>query len=153
MMKKRITMYRLVIVFLLVIVTVSGCSESQKSEPLPQLPSQETAEVAAENAVSTPVEQKTVETPIEQPKERQTPAVPELSEKEVKAQKQLEFAQSYMDMANKKKFPYDQSIAICRDVIKNNPGTEYETLAREILRQVPEDKRDRYNITNEELGL
>jgi hypothetical protein len=76
-----------------------------------------------------------------------------LTEREKRVQKQLQFAEYYMTAANKGLAPYDQSVAICRDIIENNPGTVYEHRACEILRQVPEDQRALYEITNEELGL
>jgi hypothetical protein len=37
--------------------------------------------------------------------------------------------------------------------MRDYPGTIYAEEARMLLRQVPENRRSTYNITNEELGL
>jgi len=56
-------------------------------------------------------------------------------------------------MAQKGLMGYNQAVVLCRDVIKTYPGTSYEREAREILRQIPEDQRSQFKITDEELGL
>ncbi|MEN8126341.1 MAG: hypothetical protein ABFR90_00890 [Planctomycetota bacterium] len=68
-------------------------------------------------------------------------------------QKKLEFARSYLELAQKGVAGYSQTVAICRSVIKDYPGTEYECQAKEILAQVPEDLRSQFHITDEELEL
>lgn len=132
-MKKKISTDRVVFLGLLVLITLSGCSESQKSQPAADVSPSQTAEVIAES-----------------PKEAEPPAV---SEQETRVQKQLQFATGYIATAKQGVTPYAQPVAICRDVIKNNPGTKYADQARELLRQVPPDQRARFNITDEELGL
>lgn len=81
------------------------------------------------------------------------PAVQQTAEQTEMAAKQLEFAEQYMETAKKGIIPYSQAVALCRDIIKNNPGTEYEAAARQLLAEVPQDQRSRYNITRQELGL
>ena len=65
----------------------------------------------------------------------------------------LMFAKSNLDMAQKGILSYSQTVAICRGIIKDYPGTEYEQQARMLLREVPEDLRPQYNLSDEELGL
>ena len=48
---------------------------------------------------------------------------------------------------------YKQGIEKCREVIKSYPDTKYADQGRQLLRKVPERYRERYNITNEEMGL
>jgi len=48
---------------------------------------------------------------------------------------------------------YQNPINMCRQVIKDYPGTKYAQEAQILLRQVPERFRERYNLTDEELGL
>ena len=48
---------------------------------------------------------------------------------------------------------YSQMVVLCRDVIRQYPGTQYERQGRELLRQVPDDLRSQFNITDEELEL
>jgi len=65
----------------------------------------------------------------------------------------LTFAQNYLKMSQKGILSYSQAVVICRGVIKDYPETRYELEARTLLRQVPEDLRSQFNITDEELEL
>ncbi len=49
-------------------------------------------------------------------------------------------------------FTYKKMVETCREVIEKYPNTEQALKARRMLAEVPMHKRDRYNITNEELG-
>lgn len=69
------------------------------------------------------------------------------------SQQKLMFAQNNLELAQKGVLGYSQTVALARGIIKDYPGTEYERKARDILRQVPEDQRDRYKLTDQELGL
>ncbi|OQA03132.1 MAG: hypothetical protein BWY69_00635 [Planctomycetes bacterium ADurb.Bin401] len=48
---------------------------------------------------------------------------------------------------------YAKPIEMCRTVIRDYPNTKYADEARVLMRQVPERFRQRYKITDEELGL
>jgi hypothetical protein len=69
------------------------------------------------------------------------------------AKQKLAFAENNMTMAKKGILNYSQPVAICRGIIKDYPDTEYEQQARKLLREVPEDLRSQYNLTDEELGF
>jgi hypothetical protein len=75
------------------------------------------------------------------------------NEADSEAGQKLMFAKSNLDMAQKGILSYSQTVAICRGIIKDYPGTEYEQQARMLLREVPEDLRPQYNLSDEELGL
>ena len=116
----------------IILIGLTGCSESTQKRPEPQTPTQ--LDVRPDEDVA-----------------RKAPVMTD--EQDAMAQKQLGFAGQYMEMARKRIMPYSQAVAICRDIIKNNPGSEYETAARRLLGEVPQDQRARYNITDQELGL
>jgi outer membrane protein assembly factor BamD (BamD/ComL family) len=42
---------------------------------------------------------------------------------------------------------------MCRTVIKDYPNTKYAEQAQTLMRQVPERFRERFDITDAELGL
>jgi hypothetical protein len=77
----------------------------------------------------------------------------ELSQENAEAKQKLVFAQSRLSMAQKGIMGYSQTVVLCRDVIKQYPGTQYERQARTLLGQIPKDRLSQYNITDEELGL
>lgn len=93
----------------------------------------------------------------------QTPAAPigegkqyrQLSmEEEVQADKELAYARDlFMKMGQRRFTTYTQGVELCREIIRKYPGTKFADEARQLLRKVPENQRERYNITNEELGL
>lgn len=115
----------------IIFIGLVGCSESTQKPSEPQAAEQQVSqqqEVVKETSVQT-------------------------DEPGAMAEKKLEFAEQYMNTAKKGIIPYSQAVAICRDIIKNNPGTEYEAAARQLLGEVPQDQRARYNITDQELGL
>jgi len=105
---------------------------------------------AQQTSTNTPVSESTPQVeprPVEQPQPAQ-PAV----DKDAEAKQKMAFAQRYFDMAQKGLMVYNQTVVLCRDVIKNYPGTPYVQQARELLRKVPEDQRVKFNITDEEMG-
>jgi len=69
------------------------------------------------------------------------------------AKQKLAFAENNIRMAKRGILTYSQSVAICRGIIKDYPNTEYEQQAKELLREVPENLRAQYNLTDTELGL
>jgi hypothetical protein len=44
-------------------------------------------------------------------------------------------------------------VQLCRQILRQYPDTEYAAKARELLRDLPDEIKTRYNITNEEMGL
>jgi hypothetical protein len=60
----------------------------------------------------------------------------------------------FMQAANRKFISYRKGIDLCRQVIKGCPNSENAKAARQLLRDsIPEDQREKYGLTNEELGL
>jgi len=72
----------------------------------------------------------------------------------IQAQKELEYAKGlFIPLSRKRMLTSKKGVDACRDIIKRWPGTKYAEEARNLLRQLPEADRRRYNITNDELGL
>lgn len=60
----------------------------------------------------------------------------------------------FMQAANRKFISYRKGIDLCRYVIKNCPDSENAKAARRLMREsIPEDQREKYGLTNEELGI
>jgi hypothetical protein len=98
-------------------------------------------------AVQTPVPAFVQQTPRPQPRElSEEDAI--MAEKKVGAARDL-----FMKLGAKPGLTYTQGVRICREVMKEYPGSPYADQARDLLRQVPENQRARYKITDEELGL
>ncbi len=78
----------------------------------------------------------------------------ELTAENYEAEKKLEYARKLFIPAGRKNIlTSKRGIDLCREIIREYPNTKYEQEARLLLRQVPENERKRYNITDEELGL
>ncbi|MHC4883202.1 MAG: hypothetical protein ACYTCV_11495 [Planctomycetota bacterium] len=110
------------------IVFLVGCSGEQKKASMDTA-----ADVPAQEAAVKPAE------PVK------APPVPEPASSDIN--------EANMKMAQRGILSYSQAVAICRGVIKDYPNTEYEQQARKLLREVPEDLRSQYNLSDEELGL
>jgi hypothetical protein len=75
-------------------------------------------------------------------------------EEEVQAEKEMVYARDlFMELGRKRGMTYTNGVKLCREIIRKYPGTQYEQDARVLLRQVPENQRAQYQITNSELGL
>jgi len=72
---------------------------------------------------------------------------------EYQAGKDLEYAETFIDLAKKRAMTYKKGVDLCREIIQKYPGTKYEDAARLLLREIPEHKRSAFNITDEELRL
>ncbi len=59
----------------------------------------------------------------------------------------------FMEAPRRGVYSYKRGVDMCRAIIRDYPGTEYAHEARQMLRQVPERHRSRYNITDEDMGL
>jgi hypothetical protein len=66
----------------------------------------------------------------------------------------LSNAKTFLQIGNR--FPshmYRKPVEICRQVMKDYPNTKYAQEAQMLLRNVPKEYHQQYNLTNEELGL
>lgn len=82
---------------------------------------------------------------------RQYRQLPE--DQKLEAEKQLAYARDFFMKAPRMRvMSYKNGVEICRKIIQNYPDTVYAEEARKLLRQVPERQRERYNITDAELG-
>jgi hypothetical protein len=133
----------------IVAVFLFGCSQQQRQETSadtkPQMSSQD---APVQEVAVTPAEEVKPAEQVKQSGERQA-----ASQGNTEAAQKLVFAQNNMKMAQKGILNYSQAVAICRGVIKDYPNTDYEQQARNLLREVPEDLRTQYNLSDEELGL
>jgi hypothetical protein len=79
----------------------------------------------------------------------------ELSEEDkIQAEKLINYTEDlFMKAAGRHVGTYKRGVELCRQVMKDYPGSEYADRARQLLRQVPENQRTRYGITDQELGL
>jgi hypothetical protein len=79
----------------------------------------------------------------------------ELSEEDkIQAEQKLAYARDlYMKLGKKPGLNYREGVKLCREVMRKYPGSEYADQAQQLLRQVPEQERAQYGITDEELGL
>jgi len=75
-------------------------------------------------------------------------------EDKIEAEKILAYTNGlFMPAAQKRVITYKRGVDFCRQIMQKYPGTSYAHQARELLRQVPENQRQRYGITDQELGL
>ena len=141
MMTRRIEQAGIIVVCFSVLMLLGGCNE----EHTQKAPTDKTADELLQQA-----EPEQHEHPVEHPATQDT-----LSEKDenTEAEQKMAFARSRFSMAQKGLMGYSQTVVLCRDVIKNYPGTSYERQAQMLLRQVPEEQRSQFNITDKELGL
>ncbi|MFA5291537.1 MAG: hypothetical protein WC496_00730 [Phycisphaerae bacterium] len=96
---------------------------------------------------------RTVQTP-QQPVVNKNAPDEEFTENDYQAIQLLENARTFFKIGNRlQHHTYAKPIEMCRTVIKNYPNTKYAEQARILMRNVPERFRDRFGITNEELGL
>lgn len=75
-------------------------------------------------------------------------------EQQMEAEKKLSYIDGLFIKGSRAKIQsYKRGVDMCREIIRDYPGTKYADQAQQLLRQVPENKRATYNITNAELGL
>ena len=157
------------ILFLSCVLFLFGCSGGKK-----QTPSQETVinqavqEAATESAEPIVQAEPAAEQvkPQEQPEpeavatpeaasEPAAQPAPDQSQESVQipeAEQKLTFARNNLKMAQKGILGYSQIVAICRGILSDYPDTPYVQQAQELLRQVPQNQRSQFNLTDEELG-
>ena len=77
-----------------------------------------------------------------------------LTPEQFQAGKLQSFAEGLFGPAAKKGvITHKQTVELCRRIIKDYPNTPQAEQARQLLRQIPEAERKKYNVTNEEMGL
>lgn len=82
------------------------------------------------------------------------PQFKELSpEDKVRAEKLFELAVTQRKMGRLPGMTYKKMVDYCREIIQNWPDSVYAFKARRMLRDIPEWHRERYNITDEEMGI
>jgi type IV secretory pathway VirB10-like protein len=74
-------------------------------------------------------------------------------EYEVQAQQLFELALTQRKMGRLPRVGNALTVKYCRRIINEFPKSSYAPKARAILRDLPEEERIRYNITDEEMGL
>jgi hypothetical protein len=74
-------------------------------------------------------------------------------EYEVQAEQLFELALTHRKMGRLPRISYDYCVHYCRRVIHEFPKSSYAPKAKRILRDLPEEERLRYSITDEEMGL
>lgn len=120
--------------------------EPSANENTEQQPQQETTAPAAQP------QSQSAEKTIQTQSDDQTKSNDEFFDP--RAETLLENAKAFFKIGNRMQYhTYAKPIEMCRTVIKDYPNTKYADQARVLMRQVPERFRERYNITDEELGL
>jgi hypothetical protein len=105
-------------------------------------------------AVQKPVQKPAIQQPAQQAGQPQN-HYKELSEEDtIQAEKLVTYAEDlFMKAAGKHVITYKRGVDLCRQVMKDYAGSEYAERARQLLRKVPENQRERLGITDQELGL
>ena len=138
-----------VVVGLIILVNVFYPSESEpKSEPktVYDVWERDDERLRAEPEAEQPPETERV---VEQ-----QPMFKELSlEDEVRAKQLFEWALNQRKMGRLPVMGYKNMVDACREIIEKYPDSEYAFKARRMLRDIPERYRERYNITDEEMGI
>jgi type IV secretory pathway VirB10-like protein len=111
-------------------------------------PAEESNEPKGSAVPNAPI--KTVNPPEAQP----MPQFEELSiEDKVQAEKLFEMALFHRKQARLPGMSYKKMVDYCREIIQRWPDSEYAFKAKRMLRHMPEQYRQRYNITEEEIDL
>lgn len=106
------------------------------------------------DANTAPQQQQTIQTQTPPATSTADESQDNFTEGDYQAQKDLEYARTLFKIGNRMQYhTYAKPIELCRKIIADYPDKKYADEARILLRQVPERFRDRYNITDEELGL
>ena len=71
----------------------------------------------------------------------------------VRAGQLYQMAVTESKIARKPMMTHKRMVDYCRQILRYHPNTKYAPMARELLRDMPESQRKRYNITDWELGL
>ncbi|HUV40390.1 MAG TPA: hypothetical protein VMW23_01210 [Sedimentisphaerales bacterium] len=74
-------------------------------------------------------------------------------EEQVQAEKLFEMAMFERKRARLPGMNYGGMVRYCREIIQRFPGSSQAQLAKQMLAEVPQHERGRYNITEEELSF
>jgi hypothetical protein len=77
----------------------------------------------------------------------------ELSPEDLQAEKLFEMALAQRKMARLPGISYKLMVDYCREIIERYPKSAYAPKARRMLGEVPEQYRQQYNITEQEINL
>ena len=95
---------------------------------------------------------------VKQPAAQPEPPQPQIEEIEelqqnLQAQKLYQWAETEFRIARKPLMSYKRCVDFCREIIQKWPDSAEAAKARVLLRKIPERHRQRYNITDEEMGI
>jgi len=112
------------------------------------------AELKAKQAKQAKAKGADVKQPAAQPEPPQ-PQIDEIEElqQNLQAQKLYQWAETEFRIARKPLMSYKRCVDFCREIIQRWPDSAEAAKARVLLRKIPERHRQRYNITDEEMGL
>jgi len=112
------------------------------------------AELKAKQAKQAKAKGADVKQPAAQPEPPQ-PQIEEIEElqQNLQAQKLYQWAETEFRIARKPLMSYKRCVDFCREIIQRWPDSAEAAKARVLLRKIPERHRQRYNITDEEMGL
>ncbi|MDD5011403.1 MAG: hypothetical protein PHQ00_04700 [Phycisphaerae bacterium] len=143
-------------------------NEPNQPPKLPKTPAAEQMEDDEPNII-TQVEQPVLrQSPVEKQTDEETPAPVNQTPKQPakpkteidedffdpRAETLVEHARAFFKIANRlQHHTYSKPVEMCRTVIKDYPNTKYAEQAQTLMRQVPERFRQRFDITDDELGL
>ena len=125
---------------------VNSVAQSQVRQPEKERPAE---------AAKQPEPNQTAKPKAAQPAVAQSKPIEKQDEEELNphAEDLYQMAVVESKIAKKPMMSYQRMVNYCRQILELYPNTSYAPKARELLRKVPEDKRSRYHITNEEMGL
>jgi hypothetical protein len=128
----------------------TSMDSNQSSVQTPQSqPQQPQTQTASPNSI--PAQQSQV---APQTQTQQNTDSGDFTEVDYQAQKDLEYAKQLFKIGDRLQYhTYAKPIDLCRNIISKYPNTKYAQEARVLMRQVPERFRERYHITDAELGL
>jgi hypothetical protein len=70
----------------------------------------------------------------------------------LKAEELYNNAKSFMKGSRTSALTAGRGVQLCRQILQDYPNTEYAGKARELMRELPDDLKTRYNITAAEMG-
>ncbi len=90
---------------------------------------------------------------VKQPVVQPQPDEIEGLQQNLQAQKLYQWAETEFRIARKPLMSYKRCVDFCREIIQKWPDSAEAAKARVLLRKIPERHRQRYNITDEEMGI
>ena len=146
----------IVIAIVVLVKKFSGPSDRPKNKTFQQVIEEDDRRLRADieepqqASEQSPEEVKQIEQQVEEVQE-QAEEIP--IEDQVQAHRLFEMALAQRKMARLPGVTYKLMIDYCREIIQRYPNTPEAPKARRMLREVPEQYRKIYNITDEEMGL